>query len=75
MQFGTFYQIDRVRLMEMNTVMDGRTNEDRTLAIVGYYRVLNGVNCNRIVVSVLQGLNPDMLYENSLESIQKIHGR
>ena len=39
------------------------TNEDRTLAIVGYYRVLNGVNQPYSRVR-LQGLNPDMIYEN-----------
>ncbi len=39
------------------------TNEDRTLAIVGYYRVLNGVNQPYSHVR-LQGLNPDMIYEN-----------
>ena len=39
------------------------TNEDRTLAIVCYYRVLNGVNQPYSRVR-LQGLNPDMIYEN-----------
>jgi hypothetical protein len=38
-------------------------NEDRTLAIVGYYRVLNGVNQPYSRVR-LQGLDPDMVYEN-----------
>ena len=46
------------------------TNEDRTLAIVGYYRVLNGVNQPYSRVR-LQGLNPDMIYEN-VWTIQKI---
>lgn len=39
------------------------TNEDRSLAIVGYYRILNGVNQPYSRVR-LQGLNPDMIYEN-----------
>ena len=47
-QFGTFYRLKSP--FEGNETVWMVTNEDRTLAIVGYYRVLNGVN-QRIAVS------------------------
>ena len=42
LQFGTFYRLKSP--FEGNETVWMVTNEDRTLAIVGYYRVLNGVN-------------------------------
>ena len=62
-QFGTFYRLKSP--FEGNETVWMVTNEDRTLAIVGYYRVLNGVNQPYSRVK-LQGLNPDMVYENVL---------
>ena len=61
LQFGTFYRLKSP--FEGNETVWMGTNEDRTLAIVGYYRVLNGVNQPYSRVR-LQGLNPDMVYEN-----------
>ena len=61
LQFGTFYRLKSP--FEGNETVWMVTNEDRTLAIVGYYRVLNGVNQPYSRVR-LQGLNPDMVYEN-----------
>lgn len=61
LQFGTFYRLKSP--FEGNETVWMVTNEDRTLAIVGYYRVLNGVNQPYSRVR-LQGLNPDMIYEN-----------
>ena len=61
LQFGTFYRLKSP--FEGNETVWMVTNEDRTLAIVGYYRILNGVNQPYSRVR-LQGLNPDMIYEN-----------
>ena len=61
LQFGTFYRLKSP--FEGNETVWMVTNEDRTLAIVGYYRVLNGVNQPYSRVR-LQGLDPDMVYEN-----------
>jgi len=61
LQFGTFYRLKSP--FEGNETVWMVTNEDRTLAIVGYYRVLNGVNQPYSRVR-LQGLDPDMIYEN-----------
>lgn len=61
LQFGTFYRLKSP--FEGNETVWMVTNEDRTLAIVGYYRVLNGVNQPYSRVR-LQGLNPDMIYKN-----------
>lgn len=61
LQFGTFYRLKSP--FEGNETVWMVTNEDSTLAIVGYYRVLNGVNQPYSRVR-LQGLNPDMIYEN-----------
>ena len=61
LQFGIFYRLKSP--FEGNETVWMVTNEDRTLAIVGYYRVLNGVNQPYSRVR-LQGLNPDMVYEN-----------
>jgi alpha-galactosidase len=38
-------------------------SEDRKTALVGWYRVLNTINYSYTRVQ-LQGLNPDLLYEN-----------
>ena len=61
LQFGIFYRLKSP--FEGNETVWMVTNEDRTLAIVGYYRILNGVNQPYSRVR-LQGLNPDMIYEN-----------
>ena len=60
-QFGDFYRLKSP--FEGNETVWMVVSEDKKTAIVGYYRVLNGVNQPYSRVR-LQGLNPDMLYEN-----------
>ena len=64
LQFGTFYRLRSP--FEGNETVWMCVSEDKKTAIVGWYRVLNGVNLpyNRIR---LEGLNPDVLYHNSLD--------
>lgn len=60
-QFGDFYRLKSP--FEKNETVWMVVSEDKKTAIVGYYRVLNGVNQPYSRVR-LQGLNPDILYEN-----------
>ena len=60
-QFGDFYRLKSP--FEENETVWMVVSEDKKTAIVGYYRVLNGVNQPYSRVR-LQGLNPDILYEN-----------
>ena len=60
-QFGDFYRLKSP--FEENETVWMVVSEDKETAIVGYYRVLNGVNQPYSRVR-LQGLNPDILYEN-----------
>ena len=61
LQFGTFYRIKSP--FEGNETVWMTVSEDQKTALVGYYRVLNGSNQPYSRVR-LQGLNPDLLYEN-----------
>lgn len=61
LQFGTFYRLKSP--FEGNETVWMVVSEDKKTAIIGWYRVLNGVNMPYSRVR-LQGLNPDMLYEN-----------
>ena len=61
LQFGTFYRLKSP--FEGNETVWMVVSEDQRTAIVGWYRVLNGVNMPYSRVR-LQGLNPDLLYEN-----------
>ena len=72
MLFLTFYRLKSP--FEGNETVWMVTNEDRTLAIVGYYRVLNGVNQPYSRVR-LQGLNPDicLLYTSPPAFPSRIH--
>ena len=62
-QFGTFYRLKSP--FEGNETIWMVVSEDKTTALVGYYRVLNGVNLPYSRVK-LQGLDPNKLYENVL---------
>ena len=44
-------------------------NEEKTSALVGYYRALNGVNMPYSRIK-LQGLDPDKLYKNMLANTE-----
>ena len=58
---GTFYRL--ISPFEGNETVWMVVSEDQKTAIVGWYRVLNGVNMPYTRVR-LQGLNPDYIYEN-----------
>ncbi len=61
LQFGTFYRLRSP--FEGNETVWMVVSEDKKTALVGYYRVLNGVNGPYTRVR-LQGLDPDLVYEN-----------
>lgn len=61
LQFGTFYRLKSP--FEGNETVWMSVSEDKKTAIVGWYRVLNGVNAPYTRVQ-LQGLDPDMVYTN-----------
>lgn len=63
LQFGTFYRLKSP--FEGNETVWMVVSEDKKTALVGWYRVLNGVNMPYTRVC-LQGLDPDMLYKNVL---------
>ncbi len=60
LQFGCFYRL--VSPFEGNITCWMVVSEDQTQAIVGWYRVLSGVNLPFARVR-LQGLNPDFCYQ------------
>ena len=60
-QFGTFYRLKSP--FEGNETVWMVVSDDQKTALVGYYRVLNVVNAPYTRVQ-LQGLNPDLIYEN-----------
>lgn len=62
LQFGTFYRLKSP--FEGNETVWMSVSEDKKTALVGYYRVLNGVNLPYSRVQ-LQGLDPDLIYVNS----------
>lgn len=62
LQFGTFYRLKSP--FEGNETVWMSVSEDKKTAIVGWYRVLNGVNASYTRVQ-LQGLDPDMIYTNT----------
>lgn len=64
LQFGTFYRLKSP--FEGNETVWMVVSEDRKTALVGYYRILNGVNMPYSRVR-LQGLCGDFLYENVTE--------
>lgn len=62
LQFGTFYRLKSP--FEGNETVWMVVSEDQKTALVGWYRVLNGVNMPYTRVK-LKGLNPDIIYQNS----------
>ena len=66
-QFGDFYRLKSP--FEGNETIWMVVSEDKKTAIVGYYRALNGVNQAYSRIK-LQGLDPDMLYENILNKTE-----
>ena len=58
-QFGTFYRL--LSPFTSNIVSWMVVSKDQKIALVGYYKVLNDVNCSYRRVK-LQGLNPDFNY-------------
>lgn len=66
-QFGTFYRLKSP--FEGNETVWMVVSEDQKTAIVGWYRILNGVNMPFTRVR-LQGLNPDYIYENIQNSTE-----
>ena len=60
-QFGDFYRLKSP--FEGNETIWMVVNEEKTTALVGYYRVLNGVNMPYSRIK-LQGLDPNKLYKN-----------
>ena len=67
LQFGTFYRLKSP--FNGNETVWMVVSEDKSKALVGYYRVLNGVNLPYSCVK-LQGLDPDKLYENELANTE-----
>ena len=67
LQFGDFYRLKSP--FEGNETIWMVVSEDKKTAIVGYYRTLNGVNQAYSRIK-LQGLDPDMLYENILNKTE-----
>lgn len=63
LQFGTFYRLKSP--FDGNETVWMTVSSDKKTALVGYYRVLNGVNVPYSRV-LLQGLDADMLYRNLL---------
>ncbi len=61
LQFGTFYRLKSP--FEGNETVWMSVSEDKKTALVGWYRVLNGVNMPYTRVR-LQGLDENLLYEN-----------
>ena len=61
-QYGTFYRLSSP--FESNETVWMSVSADRTVAIVGYYRVLNEVNVGYRRIR-LKGLDPDLIYHNS----------
>lgn len=61
LQYGTFYRLKSP--FEGNETVWMCVSEDRMTAIVGYYRVLNGVNMPYSRVR-LQGLDPEFCYRS-----------
>ena len=61
LQFGTFYRLKSP--FEENETVWMVVSDDKRTAVVGWYRVLNGVNVPYSRVR-LEGLDPDILYEN-----------
>ena len=64
---GTFYRLKCP--FNGNETVWMVVSEDKSKALVGYYRVLNGVNLPYSCVK-LQGLDPDKLYENELANTE-----
>lgn len=62
LQFGTFYRLKSP--FEGNETVWMTVSEDKKTALVGWYRVLNGVNMPYTRVR-LQGLHPDLVYVNT----------
>lgn len=62
-QFGTFYRLSSP--FESNTTMWMVVSEDKTEAIVGWYKVLNTVNDSYTRIQ-LKGLDPALCYENTI---------
>lgn len=62
LQFGTFYRLKSP--FEGNETVWMSVSNDRKTALVGYYRVLNGVNLPYSRIQ-LEGLCPDTVYINS----------
>lgn len=60
-QFGTFYRL--ASPFEGNETVWMVVSEDKKTALVGWYRVLNGINTPYTRIC-LRGLDPDLMYEN-----------
>jgi len=60
LQFGTFYRLQSP--FEHNIAAWMAVSEDKETAIVGYYKILNDVNCEFRRLR-LKGLDPDRKYE------------
>lgn len=67
LQFGTFYRLKSP--FEGNETVWMTVSNDKKTALVGYYRVLNGVNVPYSRVQ-LRGLDADMLYSNLLNGTE-----
>jgi len=67
LQFGTFYRLKSP--FEGNETIWMVVSDDKKTAMVGYYRVLNGVNVPYSRVR-LQGLDENMLYSNVLSGTE-----
>ena len=62
LQFGTFYRLSSP--FEGNITAWMAVNEERTLAVIGWYKVLNGANLPYSRIR-LQGLKEDICYRIS----------
>lgn len=67
LQFGTFYRLKSP--FDGNETVWMAVSGDKRTALVGYYRVLNGVNVPYSRVQ-LQGLEEDLVYENLLRGTE-----
>ncbi len=67
LQYGTFYRLKSP--FEGNETVWMSVSQDQKTALVGWYRVLNGVNMPYTRVQ-LQGLDENLLYENVLSGTE-----
>lgn len=64
LQYGTFYRL--CSPFDGNVTAWMAVNEDKTCAVIGWYRILNQTNSSFTRIR-LQGLDPEMCYTNNMD--------